>query len=190
MAAFSFYPTKNLGALGDGGMVVTRDSYLADQVRQFREYGWKQRYVSDKPGLNSRLDEMQAAILRVKLRHLSQDNERRERLARAYLDALKGSCLRLPATSPDSVQAWHLFVVAHQHRDGLLGFLGERGIGTGIHYPVPVHLQPAYRDRIPLPLPLPNTEKAAAQVLSLPLYPELPLERARQVAEVVLEWVQ
>ena len=190
-AAFSFYPTKNLGALGDGGMVVTRDSRLSEQVRQLREYGWKQRYVSDQPGMNSRLDEMQAAILRVKLRHLNQDNEQREQLARVYLDALKGSCLRLPAgSSPDGVHVWHLFVVAHQHRDGLLGFLRERGIGTGIHYPVPVHLQPAYRYRLPLRHPLPNTEKAAAQVLSLPLYPELPVESAERVARAVLEWVQ
>jgi dTDP-4-amino-4,6-dideoxygalactose transaminase len=189
MAAFSFYPTKNLGALGDGGMVVTRDSHLSDQVRQLREYGWQQRYVSDKPGMNSRLDEMQAAILRVKLRHLSQDNERREQLAHVYLEALKGSCLRLPAGPPGGIHAWHLFVVAHQHRDQLVGFLRDHGIGTGIHYPVPVHLQPAYRNRLSLPLPLPNTEKAATQVLSLPLYPELPLERARQVAEAVLEWV-
>ena len=190
VAAFSFYPTKNLGALGDGGMVVTRDSHLSEQVRQLREYGWKQRYVSDQPGINSRLDEIQAAILRVKLRHLNQDNERRERLARVYLDALKGSCLRLPEGSPDGVHAWHLFVVAHQHRDELLAFLRERGIGTGIHYPVPVHLQPAYRNRLQLRLPLPNTEKAAAQVLSLPLYPELPVESAERVANTVLEWVR
>ncbi len=189
VAAFSFYPTKNLGAFGDGGMVVTGDPQLSERVRQLREYGWKQRYVSDQPGMNSRLDEMQAAILRVKLHHLSQDNERRERLAQVYLDALKGSCLRLPAGSPEGVHAWHLFVVAHQHRDELLDFLRERGIGTGIHYPVPVHLQPAYRDRIPLRLPLPNTEKAAAQVLSLPLYPELPVESAKRVADAVLEWV-
>jgi dTDP-4-amino-4,6-dideoxygalactose transaminase len=190
VAAFSFYPTKNLGALGDGGMVVTRDSHLSEQIRQLREYGWKQRYVSDQPGMNSRLDEMQAAILRVKLDHLGQDNERRVRLARVYLDALKGSCLRLPADSPDSVHAWHLFVVAHQRRDELLVFLRERGIGTGIHYPVPVHLQPAYRNRLSLRLPLPNTEKAATQVLSLPLYPELPIESVKRVLEAVLEWVQ
>jgi dTDP-4-amino-4,6-dideoxygalactose transaminase len=190
VAAFSFYPTKNLGALGDGGMVVTRDSVLADEIRELREYGWKHRYVSHRPGMNSRLDEIQAAILRVKLRHLNQDNERRGQLARVYLDALKGSCLRLPADSSNGVHAWHLFVVAHQHRDGLLGFLRERCIGTGIHYPSPVHLQPAYRDRLPLRLPLPNTEKAAAQVLSLPLYPELSIESVKRVAQTILEWVQ
>jgi len=190
VAAFSFYPTKNLGALGDGGMVVTRDSQLSEKIRQLREYGWKQRYVSNQPGMNSRLDEIQAAILRVKLRHLSRDNGRRQHLARVYLDAFAGSCLRLPAGSPDCVHAWHLFVVGHQHRDGLLGFLRERGIGTGIHYPVPVHLQPAYRDRLSLRLPLPNTERAAAQVLSLPLYPELPVESVKRVADAVLEWFQ
>jgi dTDP-4-amino-4,6-dideoxygalactose transaminase len=190
VAAFSFYPTKNLGALGDGGMVVTRDFHLSEQIRQLREYGWKQRYVSDQPGMNSRLDEIQAAILRVKLRHLNQHNEQREQLARIYLDALAGSCLRLPVGSPDGVHVWHLFVVAHQRRDELLAFLRERGIGAGIHYPVPVHLQPAYRDRLSLRLPLPNTERAAAQVLSLPLYPELPVESVKRVADAVLEWVQ
>ncbi len=190
MAAFSFYPTKNLGALGDGGMVVTRDSRLSEQVRQLREYGWKQRYVSDQPGMNSRLDELQAAILRVKLRHLDEGNLRRRELARVYCEKLHGSCLRLPSSPQNGVHAWHLFVVAHQHRDGLMGFLRERGIGTGIHYPVPVHLQPAYQARLPLRLPLPNTEKAAAQVLSLPLYPELPVESAKRVTDAVLEWVQ
>ena len=174
VAAFSFYPTKNLGALGDGGMVVTGDPGLADQIRALREYGWKERYISDQPGMNSRLDEMQAAILRVKLRYLSQDNGRRQQLAAVYLDALRGSCFRLPSGCPEGTHAWHLFVVGHQRRDELLVFLRERGIGTGIHYPVPVHLQPAYRDRLSLRPPLPNTEKAAAQVLSLPLYPELP----------------
>ena len=139
--------------------------------------------------MNCRLDEMQAAILRVKLRHLSQDNDRRHQLARIYLDALKGSCLRLPAGSPEATHAWHLFVVAHQRRDELLVFLRERGIGTGIHYPVPVHLQPAYRDRFSV-RPLPNTEKAAAQVLSLPLYPELPVESVKRVVDALLEWVQ
>ena len=188
LAAFSFYPTKNLGALGDGGMVVTRDPDLADRVRELREYGWKQRYISDRPGMNSRLDEMQASILSVKLRHLSQDNDRRERLARVYLEALKGSCLRLPSVPAGGVHAWHLFVVAHQDRDALQSFLRERCIGTGVHYPVPVHLQPAYRDRVSL-RPLPNTAKASTQVLSLPLYPELPLESAQRVAEAVLDWV-
>jgi dTDP-4-amino-4,6-dideoxygalactose transaminase len=124
------------------------------------------------------------------LSHLNQDNQRRERLAHFYLEVLKGSCLRLPAGSPESVHAWHLFVVAHQHRDGLLGFLRQRGIGTGIHYPSPVHLQPAYRDRLPLRLPLPNTEKAVAQVLSLPLYPELSIGSVKRVAQTILEWVQ
>jgi dTDP-4-amino-4,6-dideoxygalactose transaminase len=190
IAAFSFYPTKNLGALGDGGIVVTRDSELAAQLRQLREYGWKQRHVSDQPGMNSRLDEIQASILRVKLRHLNEDNEHRERLARLYLDALNGSCLRLPVSPPDGVHAWHLFVVAHQHRDGLAEFLRERGIGTAIHYPIPVHLQPAYRDRVPSRLTLAHTEKAAAQVLSLPLYPELPVESATRVAQAILDWVQ
>ncbi|MBM3801339.1 MAG: DegT/DnrJ/EryC1/StrS family aminotransferase [Acidimicrobiia bacterium] len=188
VAAFSFYPTKNLGTLGDGGMVVTRDAHLASRIREMREYGWVRRYVSEQPGMNTRLDELQAAILRVKLRYLAQDNHRRARLARAYLDVLKESCLRLPSEPSDGVHAWHLFVVGHRQREELLNFLDQRGVGTGIHYPVPVHLQPAYRNRLPLRLPLPNTEKAAAQVLSLPLYPELPIESVQQVAEAILEW--
>jgi dTDP-4-amino-4,6-dideoxygalactose transaminase len=190
VAAFSFYPTKNLGALGDGGIVVTGDPGLADQIRALREYGWKQRYISDQPGMNSRLDEMQAAVLRVKLSYLSQDNYRRQQLAGAYLDALKGSCFRLPSGCPEGTHAWHLFVVGHQRRDELLVFLRERGIGAAIHYPVPVHLQTAYRDRIPLRLPLLNTEKATAQVLSLPLYPELPVQSVKRVADALLEWLR
>ena len=188
VAAFSFYPTKNLAALGDGGMVVTGDPGLADQIRALREYGWKERYISDQPGMNSRLDEMQAAILRVKLRYLSQDNDRRQQLATVYLEALKGSCFRLPSGCPEGTHAWHLFVVSHQRRDELLVFLRENGIGAAVHYPVPVHLQPAYRDRLSS-RPLPNTEKAAAQVLSLPLYPELPTESVRRVADTLLEWI-
>jgi dTDP-4-amino-4,6-dideoxygalactose transaminase len=111
-------------------------------------------------------------------------------LAGVYLDALKGSCFRLPSGCQEGTHVWHLFVVGHQRRDELLVFLRERGIGAAIHYPVPVHLQTAYRDRIPLRLPLLNTEKATAQVLSLPLYPELPVESVKRVADTLLEWLR
>jgi dTDP-4-amino-4,6-dideoxygalactose transaminase len=136
--------------------------------------------------MNSRLDEMQAAILRVKLRHLSQDNERRERLARVYLDALKGWCLRLPASSSESVHVWHLFVVAHQHRDELLGFLRERGIGASIHYPVQCifNLPIGTESRYAFP---PRCKKLAQS--SACLCTGAPRRRVGQVAESVLEWV-
>jgi len=188
VSAFSFYPTKNLGALGDGGMVVSNDAELAERVRLLREYGWRQRYISEVPGLNSRLDEMQAAILRVKLRHCEEDNQRRRLLARQYDEALARTCLRLPASPTGIVHACHLYVIAHKDRDALQEFLRHRGIMTGIHYPLPVHQQPAYQNRLPRRLPLPRTEKAARQVLSLPLYPELTDAQAAAVIQAVLEW--
>jgi dTDP-4-amino-4,6-dideoxygalactose transaminase len=190
LAAFSFYPTKNLGAIGDGGMVVTNDPALAEKVRLLREYGWKQRYVSEIPGRNSRLDEVQAAILRVKLRSLETANERRRSVAQHYNESLSNTCLRLPLPTPDTLHAYHLYVVAHKDRDSLQEFLRNRGIGTGIHYPVPVHQQPAYRGRLALRIALPRTEKAARQVLSLPLYPELTDQEAAAVSTTVLAWNQ
>jgi dTDP-4-amino-4,6-dideoxygalactose transaminase len=190
MAAFSFYPTKNLGAFGDGGMVVTNTSQLAERAHLLREYGWRQRYVSEIPGMNSRLDELQAAVLRVKLRHLEEANHRRLRLAQFYCDRLEGTCLRLPSSAAGCRHAWHLFVVAHKDRVGLQEFLTGRGIGSAVHYPVPVHHQPAYKKRLDLRLALPKTEKAAQQVVSLPLYPELSFEQAMVVTRAVLEWNQ
>jgi len=188
VATFSFYPTKNLGALGDGGMVVCTDTTLAESVRILREYGWKHRYISEVPGLNSRLDELQAAILRVKLRHCEEDNQRRRLLARQYEQGLARTCLRLPASAAGIVHACHLYVIAHKDRDALQQFLRHRNIMTGIHYPLPVHQQLAYQDRLLRPLPLPRSEKAARQVLSLPLYPELTDAQAARVIEAILEW--
>ncbi|HQE99079.1 MAG TPA: DegT/DnrJ/EryC1/StrS family aminotransferase [Anaerolineae bacterium] len=173
LGAFSFYPTKNLGAYGDGGAVVTNDPELAERVRLLREYGWAERYVSHIKGLNSRLDELQAAILRVKLRHLEAWNARRRALAQHYGALLRDSGLQLPLDPPDGRHVYHLYVVRTPQREALRAFLREQGIGTLIHYPVPIHLQPAYADLGYGPRTLPETELAAAQVLSLPLYPEL-----------------
>lgn len=188
IAAFSFYPTKNLGAFGDGGMVVTNDSVLAEKARLLREYGWKERYVSSIPGVNSRLDEIQAAILRVKLKHLDHDNRQRQSLAQQYLNTLTGTCLRLPTTAVGAFHAYHLFVVAHQRRNELREFLHARGIGSAIHYPVPVHRQPAYSGRLGSSQHLTRTEKAAEQVLSLPLYPELSPAEVSRTTQALLEW--
>jgi dTDP-4-amino-4,6-dideoxygalactose transaminase len=185
-AAFSFYPTKNLGAIGDGGAVATNDPHVADRARSLREYGWKERYVSESPGMNSRLDELQAAILRVKLRHLDRANARRREIADAYSSALAGTDLVLPTTQPRAVHAWHQYVIRSSQRDRLREALRQHGIGTLIHYPVPVHMQPAYRGRLNHG-PLPESERAAEEVLSLPIYPELGSDATNAVAAALLQ---
>uniref|UniRef100_A0A7V3J9J8 DegT/DnrJ/EryC1/StrS family aminotransferase n=1 Tax=candidate division CPR3 bacterium TaxID=2268181 RepID=A0A7V3J9J8_UNCC3 len=170
---FSFYPTKNLGAIGDGGMVVSNDRKLAEKIRLLREYGWAERYVSYFSGWNSRLDEIQAAILRVKLKYLDQDNQRRAEIARLYGEQLAGLPIRLPVVRSDVLHVFHLYVVGTQQRNKLLQYLKSKGVGVLIHYPVPVHQQPAYKDRLIEQSSLPETEKAAKEVVSLPMYPEL-----------------
>lgn len=188
MGCFSFYPTKNLGAVGDGGMVTTDNPDLARQARLVRQYGWRERHVSTVKGLNSRLDEIQAAVLRVKLRHLNGWNARRRELAARYLAALHGTDLqavRVPATAEP---VFHLFVVRAHQRDALRTYLLERGVATLVHYPVPVHMQEAYRDLGYGPGSLPATEAAAQTVVSLPLYPEMRDEEADAVATAVAAW--
>jgi len=187
IACFSFYPTKNLGALGDGGMVVTDDPALAEKARLLREYGWAERYVSHIRGWNSRLDELQAAVLRVKLKYLDADNAVRARLATTYNQLLADEDLRLPAERPESNHVYHQYVIRTKRRDELRAFLKERGIGTLVHYPVPVHLQPAYRGRLPGGDDLPETERVAREVLSLPMYPELAESDVKSVAEAILK---
>jgi dTDP-4-amino-4,6-dideoxygalactose transaminase len=170
MACFSFYPTKNLGALGDGGAIVTCDAELADEVRLLREYGWAERFVSHIPGWNSRLDEIQAALLRVKLKYLDVDNARRIELAERYHEGLSETGIVLPVQPKDAVQVYHLYVIRAEERSSLQAYLRSKDIGATVHYPVPVHLQPAYEKYA---VRLPNTELAADEVLSLPMYPEL-----------------
>ena len=183
MAAFSFYPTKNLGAAGDAGAVTTSDPVLAERLRLLRNYGQRKRYYHDSKGFNSRLDELQAAILRVKLRHLNRWNEVRRAKARLYDSLLTGVVCPLEAGYARHV--YHLYVVRSRRRNELQRYLAEQGIGTLIHYPVPVHLQEAYRD-LGLTLgSLPATEQCAEEILSLPLYPELPDELIVDVAEAI-----
>jgi len=188
LAAFSFYPTKNLGAFGDGGAVLTNDAALADRARQLRQYGWRERYVSETRGLNSRLDELQAAILRVKLPHLDDWNDRRRALAGRYDDLLSGLGLTLPARPSDATHVYHQYVIRLPKRDGLQAFLARQGIQTLIHYPVPVHLQAAYRDLGYAHGDLPITEQAAQEVLSLPLYPEMDPGAPDIVGQAVIEF--
>jgi len=188
IACFSFYPTKNLGAIGDGGLVATDDAQLAENARLLREYGWRKRYVSDMAGWNTRLDELQAAILRVKLRTLDADNTRRCYLATLYDELLTASSVALPQAMSYGEHVYHLYVVQSARRDELQAFLKGRDIGTLVHYPLPVHLQPAYRGRLGDVGSLPETERAANQVLSLPMFPELSEIQVRQVAEAIREF--
>jgi len=173
IACFSFYPTKNLGAVGDGGLIVTDDPKLAERARLLREYGWAERYVSHMTGWNSRLDELQAAILRVKLRYLDSDNQKRLCIAERYSERLADLEIDLPKIRNGSTHAFHLFVIRSARRDALQAYLKEKGIGTLVHYPVAVHEQPAYRSRLKGSDFLPQTERAAREILSLPMYPEM-----------------
>jgi dTDP-4-amino-4,6-dideoxygalactose transaminase len=173
-AAFSLYPTKNLGALGDGGVLSTDDEALAERIGALRQYGWRERYVSDMAGVNSRLDEVQAAALRVKLAVLDAANARRQAIAAAYDAALAGGPLSPPARRPGTSHVFHQYVLRCRDRGGIQAALRARGIATNIHYPVPVHLQPAYRGRVVLgPAQCAETARAAGEVLSLPMFPEL-----------------
>jgi hypothetical protein len=170
VATFSFYPTKNLGALGDGGAIVTADAALAERMAALRQYGWRQHYVSDAVGVNSRLDEVQAAILRARLPRLDALNARRAAIAACYDVAAAAP----PARRPGAGHVFHQYVLRVADRAAAQAALKEKGIGSGIHYPVPVHLQPAYRGRVALgPAGCRESERAAREVLSLPMYPEL-----------------
>jgi dTDP-4-amino-4,6-dideoxygalactose transaminase len=185
LGALSFYPTKNLGGLGDGGAVLVNDPGLAERLRQLRNGGQRDRYRHEVAGVNSRLDELQAALLRVGLRHLSAWTERRRALAAFYGRALEGLGVELPREQPYARAVFHLFVVRHPRRDALAAALRSRGVGTLIHYPIPLHLQPAFASLGGKPGDLPVAEKATAEILSLPLYPELTDEQARVVAAAV-----
>ena len=190
IACFSFYPTKNLGALGDAGMTATDDPELAVLLRELREYGWRERYVSARSGINTRLDPLQAGVLAARLPRLADDNARRERVAARYDTGLAGLPLALPGRRAECTHVFHQYVVRapglDRLRDRLREHLRDRQIGTGIHYPVPVHLQPAYRGRLgEFPAGLPETTRAMREILSLPIYPQLGHDDAdRVIAEV------
>ncbi len=184
-AGNSFYPGKNLGALGDAGAVTTNDAGLADRVRTLRNYGSKRKYYNDYKGFNSRLDELQAAFLRVKLKHLDEWNGRRRSLAANYQARLRSTGLGIPFVPAWAEPVWHLFVVRHKDRDKLQERLTAAGIGTLIHYPVPPHLSGAYADAGMAKGSLPIAEGLAATVLSLPMGPHVTSEQAEAVIEQV-----
>ncbi len=187
-AAFSFYPSKNLGAYGDAGAIATDSDEIRGRLRRLRNYGEDRRYHHVCDGVNSRLDEIQAAILRVKLRHLDWANDARRQRAQRYHELLAGFPLRLPHEAPWATANYHLFVIRTPQRDALAEHLRERGVATLMHYPVPLHLQEVYQ-RLQLgPGSFPEAERAAHEVLSLPLHPDLPMEEVEQVALAVRDF--
>ena len=188
ISAFSFYPTKNLGGIGDGGFVGTMDRGLADNVRLLRQYGWQTRYVSQSRGWNSRLDELQAGILRVKLRHLHERNQRRREVAELYTEGLGSLPVMTPAHKSEIHHVYHQYVIRHENRDGLQAYLAVRKIATLVHYPTPIHLQPAYRGRLGDTGSFPVTERVAREILSLPLYPDLTNEQVNTVVKAIADY--
>jgi len=185
---FSFYPTKNLGCLGDGGAITTNDEDLYERLVALRQYGWNQEKVSCRPGFNSRLDEIQAAVLRAKLPFLDENNQKRIRIAESY-NRLRGiSSLTVPDPMPEVTHVYHQYVLRCANRtarDALRHALSDREIQTAIHYPTPIHLQPAYKGRLRLREPMPITEAICDGILSLPLFPELTEDQVNRVVTAV-----
>ena len=188
-AAFSFYPGKNLGAYGDGGAVVTSDAAVAKRLGMLRNYGQKEKYQHMFRGFNRRLDTLQAAVLRTKLKRLDEWNEARRQHAKSYSRLLAQSGLVVPRASAVCESVWHLYVIRINQRDALKEHLVTRGISVGIHYPIPIHLQPAYRDLGYQPGDFPVTEEYSRQILSLPMYAELTPDILGRVAETAVEFV-
>jgi dTDP-4-amino-4,6-dideoxygalactose transaminase len=174
IGCFSFYPTKNLGAIGDGGMVTTQNAAFASRIRRLRQYGWDDSRETNESGLNSRLDPLQAAILHAKLPQLDANNVRRAAIAKKYERGLADLQLTLPATRQQTQHVYHLYVIASDDRDGLMAHLADQKVGSAVHYPVPVHRQKGYSERMRVPSKgLPVTDTIVRRILTLPLYPEL-----------------
>lgn len=185
LSCYSFYPTKNLGAYGDGGMILSSQPELTDQVRRLRNYGEEKKNHNVIKGYNSRLDEIQAAILRAKLKHLDEWNQARRLLAETYSQGLASLPLILPHQAPYAEHIYHLYVIRTEKRDRLQAWLHEKGISTSVHYPRPIHMQPAYQDLGYQPGDFPQAEKCAAEILSLPLYPELAREDVEYIVKEI-----
>lgn len=183
VGCFSFYPTKNLGGIGDGGLATTQDPALGDHIFRLRVYGGRDRYVHEELGFNSRLDEIQAAILRVKLRFLTEWNARRRAIAARYREGLAGLPIGLPVESPECLHVYHQFTIRVPDRDAMQRRLAELGVRTAVYYPLPLHLQPMYRDLGYRVGDFPEAERATREVLSLPIYPELTDAQVDEVVE-------
>lgn len=187
-AAFSFYPTKNLGAIGDGGAVVTNSPAIADKLKFLREYGWKERYISHLRGVNSRLDEVQAAILRIKLPYLSKDNDRRRKIAEYYISGINREMIQPPSFIKGTLHAMHLFVVESEDRSALQKYLNDSGIGTALHYPLAIHQQPAYAGNIRGCQDLLFTNELYKRILTLPVFPELTDSQVERIYNALKKW--
>jgi dTDP-4-amino-4,6-dideoxygalactose transaminase len=190
LACFSFYPAKNLGAYGDGGAVTGNDADLLAKGSKLRDHGRTSKYQHDELGYGERLDALQAAVLGVKLSYLDEWNDARRRHAKLYTELLKDSEVATPVEAPGMHHVYHLFVVRTPRRDALVAYLQDHGIEAGIHYPLPLHRQPVYLKQGYTDVVLPETERAASEVLSLPMYPELTMEQVGYVVEHVKEFFQ
>ena len=185
LAAFSFYPTKNLGAFGDGGIVTTDNTDLYNKLLSLRQYGWEERYISSVAGVNSRLDELQAAILRVKLKKLDDNNNKRRKIAGAYTEAIKNTALKAPKAGAGLYHVYHQYVIRTKERQRFIEYLKELSIGSAIHYPLPVHMQPAYKESLAGKWELSNTEKVCTEIVSLPMFPQLYAENIKRIVEAL-----
>ena len=188
ISAFSCYPTKNLGGMGDGGVILCRSKKFAEEIKSLRQYGWNKQRESIIPGFNSRLDEIQAAILRVKLRHLEDDNAKRRAIALRYNAAFKDLPITLPALSGTELHAMHLYVIECDRRDELMKYLRSHQIGASLHYPLAVHQHAAYKKRIRGWDNLPVTDKFYQKNLTLPMYPELSNDTVENIIYMVQNW--
>lgn len=189
-AGFSFYPGKNLGAYGDGGAVVTDDAALAERVRMLRNLGMQVKYHHEIKGFNHRLDTMQAAVLRVKLHHLDNWNAARRQVARQYDDRLADLPVVTPYTADWAEHIYHLYVIRTENRDALQNYLQQAGIASGLHYPIPIHLQPAYQELGYQEGDFPVTEQIAKEILSLPMYPELDSDAIDYVVNTIKAFIE
>lgn len=185
IGCFSFYPSKNLGAFGDGGAIVTDDADLAEEIRVLRNYGSEKRYYNRVIGANSRLDEMQAGLLRVKLSHMGELTAEREKIANRYLKEIDNELIQLPKIADNATHVWHQFVVHSDYRDQFMDYLKDKGIGTIIHYPIPPHLQEGYKDLGHQEGEFPITERYAKEVLSLPIFNGMTDEEQDYVIEMI-----
>ena len=188
IGCFSFYPTKNLGALGDGGAVVTSDGVIASHIYKLREYGWDENRISQKSGRNSRLDELQAAVLRVKLPYLDADTKKRKKIAENYDKAFQSLPLVCPPVRDRCSHVYHLYVITVNNRNELVQFLKQNNIFPGIHYSTPVHKMPTYTDSLPIGANLTQTDFLADKVVSLPIYPELGTNEQDRVISTIREF--
>jgi dTDP-4-amino-4,6-dideoxygalactose transaminase len=188
ISCFSFYPAKNLGACGEGGALVTNNAALAARAKSLREHGSTQRYHHDEVGYNYRMEGFQGAVLGVKLKHLAKWNSERRRVAQRYAELLADTPLQLPREADYAESAWHLYTVRHPRRDELKKYLDDNGVGNAVHYPIPLHLQKVYASLGHKPGDFPVAEKAAREVLSLPMFPELTDAQVQRVVEVIKEF--